>query len=153
MSPWSTGRAAVEELVAAGKLSRLTGADAGRPGLMRRAHQQLASAAALAKSDPATAYVIAYDAAKHAALALLAEQDLRPTTDGGHVAMEKALTAQFQGVFSGFGRLRRRRHELDYPSGDDDIADTAEAMKAIAAATSMVADADQILSQGLSTVF
>ena len=153
MSPWGTGREKVEELVEAGRIARLHGADAGRDGLMHRARQQLSSAGALVESDPATAYVIAYDAAKHAAMALLSEQNLRPTAEGGHLAMEVVLTAQFGGVFAGFGRLRRRRNELDYPSGDEDFADSAEARRAITAATEIVEHSERILEQGILTVF
>lgn len=93
MSPWTTGAGAMDELIAAGKISRLRGADTGVAGLMARARQQVASAQTLLHSDPATAYVVGYDAAKHAGMALLAEQDLRPTTEGGHVAIERALTS------------------------------------------------------------
>ncbi len=59
-----------------------------------------------------TAYVVAYDAARHAAVALLAEQNLRVTAEGGHLAVDQALNAQFGGVFSSFSRLRRRRKRL-----------------------------------------
>lgn len=153
MSPWAVGASTVDELIAAGKLSRLRGAETGVSGLMERAQQQLVSAKALIHSDPATAYVVAYDAAKHAGMALLAEQDLRPTAEGGHVAIEKALTSQFKGVFDGFGRLRRRRNELDYPMGPEDFADSAEADKALTATTGMVADAQRILDQGVLTIY
>ncbi|MGL5929792.1 MAG: HEPN domain-containing protein [Dermatophilaceae bacterium] len=153
MSPWSPGRATVEDLISARKITRLAGADAGRDGLMERARQQLLSATALIESDPATAYVVAYDAAKHAAMALLAEQNLRPTHDGGHLAMEQVLTAQFHGVFSGFSRLRRRRNELDYPSSAEDFADTGEARRAIEAATTIVDNALELLERGVLTTF
>ena len=117
MNAWQTGSSQIDTLIEEGKLTRLQGADAGVAGLIARARQQLASANSLVETDPATAYVVAYDAAKHAAMAVLAEQNLRATADGGHVAIEKALVAQFQGVFDGFGRLRRRRNELGLDRG------------------------------------
>lgn len=153
MSPWDSGRARVEGLIEQKWIARLNGADAGREGLMQRAQQQLASATTLLQADPATAYVIAYDAAKHAAMAVLSEQNLRPTAGGGHVAMEQVLAAQFGGVFVGFGRLRRRRNELDYPSGDEDFADSFEAQRAITTATEIVNHAERILVQGILTIF
>lgn len=153
MSPWNTGQAKVENLIEEKRIVRLNGANAGREGLMQRAQQQLASATTLLHTDPATAYVIAYDAAKHAAMAVLSEQNLRPTALGGHVAMEQLLAAQFGGVFVGFGRLRRRRNELDYPSGDEDVADSTEAQKAITAAAEIVKHAERILDQGVLTIF
>ena len=44
MSPWSTGKDGIEGLIAARKLTRLVGADAGVVGHMSRARQQLMSA-------------------------------------------------------------------------------------------------------------
>jgi hypothetical protein len=120
---------------------------------MDRARQQLISARSLSDSDPSTAYVVAYDAAKHAGMALLAEQNLRPTAVGGHLAIERALRAQFQGVFASFSTLRRRRHELDYPSGPEDLAAVEETQKANTDAAAIVDAAQQILDQGVLTVF
>jgi uncharacterized protein (UPF0332 family) len=153
MSPWSAGANVVEELIATGKMSRLRGAGSGVEGLMARAGQQLQSSRTLLQSEPATAYVVSYDAAKHAAMALLAAQDLRPTAEGGHVALEKALTAQFKGVFAGFGRLRRRRNELDYPTGPEDFTDATEATRALNTAAAIVDDAKRVLEQGVLTTF
>ena len=86
-------------------------------------------------------------------MAILAEQDLRATGDGGHQALEKVLTAQFQGVFAAFGRLRRRRNELDYPADDEDVAYAVEARKAITLATEIVDAAAELLDRGILTVF
>lgn len=38
-------------------------------------------------------------------------------TSGGHYAVEVALRAQFGEGFRPFGAMRRRRNELEYPSG------------------------------------
>ena len=153
MSAWSQGAAEIGELLDERTLSRLQDADAGVPSLMARARQQLASAKSLVEADPATAFVIAYDAAKHAGLALLAEQNLRPTQAGGHVVIERALRAQFGGVFSRFNTLRRRRNELDYPTSEEDFADADEACKAIRDAEELVESAQKILDQGVLTTF
>lgn len=153
MSPWSTGRARIEDLLATQRLTRLVGADAGVAGHMSRARQQLESATLLLEHDPVTAYVVAYDAARHAAVALLAEQNLRVTAEGGHLAVEQAISAQFGGVFASFSRLRRRRNELDYPVGPEDFADNAEATGAIATSTEIVDNAARILEQGVLTSF
>lgn len=153
MSAWSPGAEVVRDLIADGKISRLQGADAGVEGLMTRAGQQLTSARALLESDPVTAYVVAYDAAKHAGMALLAAQNLRATAQGGHIAVERALAAQFKGVFDTFGRLRRRRNELDYPAGPEDSADTVEAERALRTATSLVENANRLLAEHVLTTF
>lgn len=153
MSPWATGSATIDALIEAKEINRLRGAGSAADGFMARARQQLASAAQLVDSDPTTAYVVAYDAVKHAAMALLAEQDLRPTSTGGHVAIERALKAQFQGVFDGFGRMRRRRNDLDYPSGPDDFAEATEGKKALQSATEIVDQAQLILDRGILTIY
>lgn len=148
MNPWQPGRAEIDDLIARGHLRRLQGASHGVKGLMDRARQQLASAHKLLNTDPGTAYVVAYDAAKHAGMALLAEQDLRATAAGGHLAIEGVLIAQFKGVFSKYRLLRRRRNELDYPTGPDDFAATAEAEKALEAVAEIVDSAQKILTTG-----
>lgn len=134
----------IRALISKRHLQHLEGAREGTRGLLERANQLLNSATALADIDPATSVVVAYDAAKHAGMALLAARDLRPTAAGGHVAIEKALVAQFPKDFNGFRSLRRRRNELDYPSGPDDSADSPEAARAIESATRMVRAAHRI---------
>ena len=47
LASWSVGRDDVQALIESGEITRLKGADAGRPGLMERARQQLDSAAML----------------------------------------------------------------------------------------------------------
>jgi hypothetical protein len=41
--------------------------------------------------------VLSYDAARQACVSLLAQQGLRPTTSGGHYAIEEVIRAQFGG--------------------------------------------------------
>jgi len=120
---------------------------------MDRARQQLTTARGVVSHDPGTAYVVAYDAAKHAGMALLAEQDLRPTPLGGHVAIERALVAQFQGVFQRFGSPRRRRNELDYPTGPEDFTDAVEAGRALDVAAEIVESAQKVLDSCALTIY
>jgi hypothetical protein len=47
---------------------------------------------------------------------LLAQQGLRPTTKGGHYAVERAVTAQFKDGLGTFGALRRRRNNPPDPA-------------------------------------
>jgi hypothetical protein len=153
VSPWGPGRLEVDELLTRGHLRRLRGASHGVASLMDRARQQLASAHSLLDTDPGTAYVVAYDGAKHAGMALLAEQDLRPTPEGGHGAIEKALAAQFKGVFQRHGSLRRRRNELDYPTSGDDFTNPTETTKALATVTDIVEAARKVLDAGALTIY
>lgn len=60
----------------------------------------------------------AYDAARKALAAILADQGLRPTVRGGHVVLLELLRPQFpdsREVLLGFDWLRIRRHGAEYP--------------------------------------
>lgn len=153
MSPWTRGTDEVDALLAARHLKRVTGADVGTGALMERAQQLITSARSLVESDPVTAYIVAYDGAKHAGAALLAEQNLRATGEGGHVAIERTLQAQFGPPFARFGGLRRRRNELDYPASADDFADEKEARQAIQRAADVVDNAAKVIEQRILTVY
>lgn len=152
MSAWQRGQDVIDLLLAERRLERRPGADTGVEALLGRAHQQLTSARTLLEDDPVTAYTTAYDAAKHAGMAVLAEQNLRPTSAGGHVAIERALNAQFP-VFRTYRRLRQRRNELDYPMSDEDFADSAETTKAISRAESIVDAAEDLIRQKVLTSY
>jgi hypothetical protein len=54
--------------------------------LLEQARKTAATAAGLVSTDAYSAYVLAYDAARFACIALLAQQGLRATTSGGHYA-------------------------------------------------------------------
>ena len=94
-----------------------------------------------------SAYVLAYDAARFACIALLAQQGLRATTSGGHYAVEQAVRAQFGDGFRPFGALRRRRNELEYPHLPADTATSEEAEQAAGTAQRLIGAAGTLLSQ------
>jgi hypothetical protein len=48
------------------------------------------AARAIEQASPDSAFVLAYDAARQACTAPLAQQGLRPTTSGGHYAVEES---------------------------------------------------------------
>jgi hypothetical protein len=62
---------------------------------LAKAERTLAAAATLVNTEPSSAITLAYDAARFAALAVLAHQGLRATTKGGHLAVDEAVRAQF----------------------------------------------------------
>ena len=70
---------------------------------------------------------------------------LRPTTSGGHYAVEVALRAQFGDGFRPFGAMRRRRNELEYPSVPGETTTHDEARKAIQDAEGLLLAAQQLL--------
>jgi hypothetical protein len=84
MSHWLRGEADIERLIASNQLQQVAGGQANGEHLLERAARTVATASEIAHDDPDSAYVLAYDAARYAATALLAQQGLRPTTSGGH---------------------------------------------------------------------
>jgi hypothetical protein len=61
----------MEQLIARSELEPVTGAAADGGPLLDQARRTAATAAALVSSDPYSAYVLAYDAARFACIALL----------------------------------------------------------------------------------
>lgn len=105
----------------------------------------LRTASMVADSDPDSSFVLAYDSARHALTALLVQQGLRPTSKGGHYALEVAIRAQFGHGFRQFGAMRRRRNELEYPEHPDQSAQSEEVVEAIANAQQILADASELV--------
>jgi len=147
MARWKRGEAEIEALIAEGNLQKLSGAAANGTRLLNKAGVTLGTARSAAERDPDSAFVLAYDAARQALTALLAHQGLRPTTKGGHYAVEQAARAQFGPGFRPFGALRRRRNELEYPERPGDEATVDEAVEAIENAQSIITAAEGLLSQ------
>ena len=146
MPKWARGEAEIEQLLARGELERVTGAAADGTPLLEQARKTAATAAGLVSSDAYSAYVLAYDAARFACIALLAQQGLRATTSGGHYAVERAARAQFGDGFRPFGTLRRRRNELEYPHLPSDAATPEEAEQA--AGTDFGRQVGEIMQRG-----
>jgi hypothetical protein len=115
--------------------------------LLAQAQKTAVTAAGLVQADAHSTYVLAYDAARFACIALLAQQGMRATTDGGHYAVERAMRAQFGEGFRPFADLRRRRNELEYPRLPADTATADEAQQAVEAAERLIAAADTLLGQ------
>lgn len=103
MSRWRVGEAEVETLLAERALQPVTGSAADGTHGLARARRTLASAQVLLDADPTNALVLAYDAARQACTALPAQQGLRPTTTGGHIAVERTVRAQFGAPFAPYG--------------------------------------------------
>jgi len=144
---WKRGEAEVEQLLARLELEVVAGAMANGAPLLAQARKTAASAAALNPSDAHSAFVLAYDAARFACNALLAQQGLRATTTGGHYAVERAVRAQFGDGFRAFGDLRRRRNELEYPHIANDAATPTEATHAAEVAGTLIHCAEQLIGE------
>lgn len=147
MARGKRGESEVEALLASGELQKLTGAAANGERLLEKAAVTLTTARSAVETDPDSAFVLAYDSARQALTALLAHQGLRPTTKGGHYAVEQAVRAQFGPGFRQFGALRRRRNELEYPERPGDDATQDEASQAIENAEAILTAAQGLLDQ------
>lgn len=147
MSRWQRGEAQVEQLVRERELEHVTGAAANGTPLLTQAGKTAATAASLVQVDAYSAYILAYDAARFACIALLAQQGMRATTNGGHYAVERAVRAQFGEGFRPFADLRRRRNELEYPRLPADTATTDEAQQAVEVARRLIAAARELLDR------
>lgn len=147
MARWARGESEVETLLTSGEMQKLSGAAANGERLLEKATVTLTTARTAVENDPDSAFVLAYDAARQALTALLAHQGLRPTTKGGHYAVEQAVRAQFGPGFRQFGALRRRRNELEYPERPGDDATQDEAAEAIENAGAILAAAKGLIDQ------
>lgn len=117
--PWPTGRTEVLAMVERGELEHVVANLDDVEFLLATAGRHLESALALADPDPEAAYAVLYDAARKSLVAVLLAQGLRPTSRGGHVAVQMAIGHQFtspppSAAFRPYGRLRRRRNESEY---------------------------------------
>jgi hypothetical protein len=102
-----------------GELSRVV-ADLGlAKRLIASATRHLTSAEQLSDSDPELAYAALHDAVRKAMAAMLQAQGLRPTTTGGHLAVQRAVKAQFGSsmgrLLRPVDRIRTTRHKAEYP--------------------------------------
>jgi hypothetical protein len=117
---WQQGREALDGMIARGELERVPASRDHADLLLSQARRHLASAGAIADTDPAGAYQLLYDAARKALAGVLENQGVRATSRGGHIAVRDAVSAQLDpplgGVLRPFDRLRRRRNQVEYPS-------------------------------------
>jgi hypothetical protein len=147
MARWRRGEAEVERLEREGKLQYVTGSAADGAPLLAQARTTAATAASLIEADAYSAFVLAYDAARFACVALLAQQGLRATVDGGNFAVENVVRAQFGDGFRPFADLRRRRNELEYPRLPANTSTYDESRQAVEVTESLIEVASKLLGQ------
>ena len=149
MTGWQMGRADIEQLLANGDLDRVQPSGDLTDRLLDEAAAHIDTAHSAIDDDSTGALQIGYDAARKAAIALLAAQGLRGTTDGGHRAIAAAAAAQFDRL----ERMRRRRNAAEYPDIDTPEVTEADARDAIDAAQRMYGAAVGIINSGKLGVF
>ena len=147
---WNQGREVIGNLIAEGHLQLVPPSRQHANLLIGQARAHLASATTICSADPAGSYVMTYDAARKALTAVLANQGLRPTTRGGHLAVYQAVRAQLSpplgDVLAPFDRMRRQRHDVEYPPVDapdlteDDVREDIPKAQALVEVAAKVLD-------------
>ena len=142
---WQSGTQEVITALRAGELQQVTGGQAAGDGWIAQARRKSETARLISEADPETAYVTAYDAARFALVGVLAQQGLRATQKGGHLAVEQAVRAQFGPSFVTFSTLRRRRAELEYPSYPGETVEEDELLDVLRTVEQLIDGAAQLL--------
>src|SRR5262245_28470719 len=86
---WPVGEPAVEGMIERGEVETVEPSARQAGLLMAQAEQHLASSGLLVETDPSSAFVLLYDAARTAMTAVLAKQGLRPGETRGDVALQE----------------------------------------------------------------
>jgi hypothetical protein len=116
MNRWTMGKAEIENCWPSGSCNK---SPVPRPTASTSSGAQpapLLTASDIVDDDPDNGYILAYDAARYAGTALLAQQGLRPTTSGGHYAVELAPVPIRKRV-SSIRRDAPPPQRTQYPSG------------------------------------
>lgn len=116
---WTRGRDEIVGMIEREELTQVVAdADLARH-LIEAAHRHVKSAEVLRDDDPELAYAAVYDAIRKAMAAMLQAQGLRATTMGGHLAVQRAVRAQFGASMGALlrpvDRIRTTRHAIQYP--------------------------------------
>lgn len=114
-------RDSIAELIATGRLERITADPAEAHDLLEHARAHLESAQTISAADPAGAYQLLYDAARKAAAADMTNAGLRVKSDrpGAHAAVvayaEEALADVAEATaLQSLDRMRRARNRSEY---------------------------------------
>lgn len=92
---WQRGHDEILGMIDGGDLARVVADPDLADRLLSAAQRHIGSAETLCDSDPELAYAALYDAIRKALSAMLQAQGLRATSAGGHLAVQRAVHAQF----------------------------------------------------------
>ncbi|MDQ1292220.1 MAG: hypothetical protein QG608_97, partial [Actinomycetota bacterium] len=91
---WEQGRQNIDELLASGRLTRVTPNREYADLLLIQSRAHLTSSQAILDDDPAGAFALVYDAARKALTAILVNQGLRTGGSGAHALLLDVVLAQ-----------------------------------------------------------
>lgn len=145
------GRAGIDRMLADAELQRVPPSREQADNLVAQARIHLSSAASICDRDPPGAYALVYDAARKALTAVLENQGLRPTTRGGHLAAYDAVRAQLDPplgkILRPFDRMRRQRHDAEYPPVSAPALTADDVREDIPKATEIITLSERVLDQ------
>ncbi|HET9896323.1 MAG TPA: HEPN domain-containing protein [Streptosporangiaceae bacterium] len=148
---WDQGRAGIDRMLADAELQRVPPSREQADSLIAQARIHLTSATSICDQDPPGAYALVYDAARKALTAVLENQGLRPTTRGGHLATYDAVRAQLDPplgkILRPFDRMRRQRHDAEYPPADTPPLTTGDVHEDIPKAIEIITMSERVLDQ------
>ncbi len=144
---WTVGRSEIERLLAKGELASVTGETTSGVEWTATAETRLAPARVIRDADPESSFILAYESVHIVGMGLLAQQGLRPTPAGGHLAVEAALRAQFGNSFKAYRWMRRERHQRMYPAFPGDHISAETLTEALGDADAMIVAAGQLIPE------
>ena len=142
MIRWEQGRAEVQLLLDAGRLTPVQPSAGLASEYLETATKRLTAAAAIRDIDPSGGFALAYDAARLALASILINQGLRPRGEGAHAVLLDVVIAQLepprQTAFREFSWMRRLRNDSQYPDADRPTASSDDLDQALPAARAIV---------------
>lgn len=148
---WDQGRAVIDRMLADSELQRVPPSREQADRLIDQAGAHLSSAAENCDQDPPGGYALRYDAARKALAVVLENQGLRPTTRGCHLAVYDAVRAQLDPpmgkIVQPFDRMRRQRHDAEYPPADSPKLTPADIREDVPKAADIIDLAQRVLDQ------
>jgi hypothetical protein len=147
---WQQGRDTVDALLTAERVQRVTPSRELADLMVTAARTHLVTAANATDTDPAAAFQTAYDGARKALAAVLANQGLRAAAGpGGHAVLLEVCMAQLDPpmgkTLHHFDWMRRTRNATEYPSLETPPVTSEDVRDAIRLAGDIVAVAVQVL--------
>ncbi|MCL2092402.1 MAG: hypothetical protein FWH11_14575 [Micrococcales bacterium] len=147
---WEQGRAIVDRLIDQERLQKVAPSRELAEVMITRARTHLKTAASTAASDPTAAFQTAYDGARKALAAILANQGLRVTTaPGAHATLLEVCMAQLDPPMGQrlvhFDWMRRTRNQAEYPELDAPEIDEADVADAVRLGDDILELAEQVL--------
>jgi len=152
---WQRGESVIRDLIDQGRVEQVPASREHAEALLASAERHLSSAETVAAEDSEGAYAMLYDAARKALSAILANQGLRATARGGHVAVYDVVHAQLDPplgkLLRPFQRIRVRRNEVEDPSRARPEVTAAEVLQDVPKVRDLIDVARQAISN--MTVF